>query len=60
MAGIRYPYHVKHAGREYAPGEVIQVNDPAPYIERGAKIATEQIAAVKPTRKKAVKPKEEE
>lgn len=59
MAFICYPFHVKHAGRDYAPGEPIQVSDPAPYTAKGARVAPDpEPENTKPARKRAAKPRE--
>ena len=60
MPYIKYPFHVKHAGREYAPGEAICVKDAAQYLERGATLVPETEAPqVKPARRKPAKAKTE-
>lgn len=61
MPCIKYPFHVKHAGREYAPGEAIAVKDAAKYIAQGATLVPENEAPKeKPARKKPAKAKPEE
>lgn len=61
MPCIKYPFHVKHAGREYAPGEAIRVKDAAPYLARGAVLVPEnETPQPKPARKKPAKAKPEE
>ena len=42
MAWVKYPWHVKHDGVDYKPGEPIEVNDAAGHLLRGAVIAQEQ------------------
>ena len=49
MMLVKYPYHVRHDGRDYAPGEPIAVDDAAVHLLRGAVIAE---AAEKPAPKK--------
>lgn len=49
MTLIKYPYHVRHDGRDYAPGEPIAVEDATGHLKRGAVIAE---AAEKPAPKK--------
>lgn len=61
MPYIKYPFRVKHAGREYAPGEAIAVKDAAQYLAQGAALVSENEAPqLKPTRKKPAKAKAEE
>lgn len=60
MAWIKYPFHVKHDGKEYKPGELIEVNDAAGYKLRGAveveiEPAHEQSAIAKPKRVRPAK-----
>lgn len=38
MMLVKYPYHVRHDGRDYAPGEPIEVEDAAGHLLRGAVI----------------------
>ena len=60
MACICYPFHVKHAGRDYAPGEPIIVADAAPYIPHGAMEIPEPEENIhKLPRKKTANPKQE-
>ena len=61
MPYIQYPFHVKHAGREYAPGEAIAVKDAAQYLAQGATLVHEnEVLQTKSTRKKPAKAKAEE
>lgn len=36
MALVKYPYHVKHNGVDYKPGEVIEVDEAIGHKLRGA------------------------
>lgn len=38
MTLVKYPYHVRHDGRDYAPGEPIAVDDASDHLKRGAVI----------------------
>lgn len=51
MMLVKYPYHVRHDGRDYAPGEPIEVDDAAGHLLRGAVIA-EADESPKPAPKK--------
>ena len=42
MAWVKYPWHVKHDGVDYKPGEPIEVNDAAGHLLRGAVIIPDQ------------------
>lgn len=59
MAWVKYPFHVKHDGVDYGPGEPIEVADAAGHLLRGAAIAEAPAPAEKPARKRrAAKPEE--
>lgn len=51
MARVKYPYHVKHDGVDYKPGEAIEVTDAAAHLLRGAVIAEPETPS-KPARKR--------
>lgn len=52
MACVKYPFHVRHDGRDYEPGEWIEVEDAAGHLLRGA-IAVKDDEA--PKKRKSVK-----
>lgn len=52
MAWVKYPYHVKHDGVDYNPGEPIEVADAAGHLLRGAAIAEAPAQPGKPARKR--------
>lgn len=59
MARVRYPYHVKHDGVDYKPGELIEVADAAEHLLRGAVIAEDrQQDKPAPKRRRAAKSEE--
>lgn len=59
MAWVKYPFHVKHDGVDYGPGEPIEVADAAGHLLRGAAIADSPVPTEKPARKRrAAKPEE--
>ena len=62
MAMIQYPWHVKHMGVNYAPGELIEVEDAAEYVRGGAVIAARDApeAQARPRRRKATTVKKED
>lgn len=51
MAWVKYPFHVKHDGVDYRPGESIEVADAAGHLLRGAVIA-EPPAKVPPKKRR--------
>lgn len=52
MAWVKYSYHVKHDGVDYAPGEPIEVDDAAGHLLRGAVIAERKEAPKPPAKKR--------
>lgn len=59
MAYIKFPFHVKHDGRDYRPGEAIEVDNPEMYLLRGAVIADPPAAELpRPKRRKTSKSSE--
>lgn len=59
MAWVKYPFHVKHDGVDYGPGEPIEVADAAGHLLRGAAIAEAPVPTEKPARKRrTAKPEE--
>ena len=60
MPWVKYPFHVRHDGVDYKPGEAIEVENAAEHILRGA---TEEIRAaaaeqaVQPKRKQTASPR---
>lgn len=37
MSGyVKYPYHIRHNGVDYKPGEPVEVDDPSGHLLRGA------------------------
>ena len=60
MNWIRYPFHVKHDGRDYAPGVPIMVENAEEYLARGAELVPEdEIPKDKPARRRTAKAKAE-
>lgn len=59
MAWVKYPFHVKHDGVDYRPGEPIEVADAAEHLLRGAAIAEEEKPAGPPARKRRTAKAEE-
>lgn len=58
MATVTYPYHVRHNGRDYKPGEPIEL-DAAKDDLRGEVNAEETEKAAQPAkRRRTAKPKE--
>lgn len=56
MAWVKYPFHVKHDGCDYKPGELIEVADPAGHKLRGAEeVVVEREVEEKPTVKRGRK-----
>lgn len=53
MARVKYPFHVKHDGVDYRPGEPIEVADAAEHLLRGAVIAEEKPAKAPPKKRRA-------
>lgn len=59
MAQVKYPWHVKHNGVDYKPGELIEVADAAEHQLRGAVIAEEnQPAKAAPKKRRTAKAEE--
>lgn len=59
MAWVKYPFHVKHDGVDYGPGEPIEVADAAGHLLRGAAITEAPAPAGKLARKRrTAKPEE--
>lgn len=52
MIRVRYPFHVKHDGRDYAPNEPIEVKDAAEHLLRGASVVEEDEPAKSPAKKR--------
>lgn len=52
MAWVKYPFHVKHDGTDYRPGEPIEVSDAAEHLLRGAAIAEAPVQPEKPVKKR--------
>lgn len=52
MAWVKYPFHVKHDGIDYRPGEPIEVADAAGHLLRGAVIAEAPARPEKPAKKR--------
>ena len=53
MAWVKYPFHVKHDGVDYRPGEPIEVADAAGHLLRSAVIAEEKPAKAPPKKRRA-------
>ena len=51
MEKITYPFHVKHGGKHYAPGEPIRVEDAQAYVKQGAVLLTEEKKQGRPKKK---------
>lgn len=58
MAWVKYPFHVKHDGVDYKPGESIEVADAAGHLLRSAVIAEEKQPVKPPRKRKTVKSEE--
>ena len=57
MAWVKYPYHVKHDGCDYKPGELIEIADPAGHKLRGAEVVEAPVQSVeKPVARRGRKP----
>lgn len=58
MIRVKYPFRVKHDGRDYAPNEPIEVKDAAGHLLRGAVLVEESEPAKLPAKKRRAKAEE--
>lgn len=49
---VKYPFHVKHKGKRYGPGEIVEVDDVGLAVVQGAK-AVEPVQRPPTNRSKA-------
>ncbi len=53
MAIVKYPFHVKHKGVTYNPGDLITVDNPDDHVRRGAVLVEADVK--KPTKRRKAK-----